>query len=382
MNQRSTVTNEEVEAFRPHLQRFLTKELAPQAEEWRRRRSVDREVWPLLGRFGMLLPSIPEKYGGLGKSFAFDAAIIEDVEKIVPELNAGIIGHNAIVAHYILRYAAEPLKKQWLPKMAAGELIGAIAMTEPGAGSDLRAMGMRAKDRDGKFVLNGQKTFITNGHIANLVVVAAKADRSDDPNSLSLFVVETERCEGFKRGRNLKKMGLHASGASELFFEDAVIEADCLLGERTGLGLQQMMAQLPQERLALSVAAVAAMEHAVEITVKYAKDRVVFGRPVLDFQANGFSLAEAKTKACIARVFIDWCVDRLVAGELDTVTASMAKWWSTDTQMNVIDACLQLHGGYGYMDEYDISRMFTDARAQTILGGTNEIMKHVIARSL
>ena len=382
MTRQSTELDEDIEAFRPHFRHFLKNEFTPHAHEWRRRKSVDPEVWPKLGRFGVLLPSIPEKYGGLGKSFAFDAAIIEDVEKIVPELTAGIVAQNTIVPHYLLRYASEAQKQRWLPRRAAGELISAIAITEPAAGSDLRAIGMRAERHGDRFVLNGQKTFITNGNIANLVLVAAKTNPSESSGDISMFVVETDNCAGFKRGRNLDKMGLHASGVSELFFADAAVDAECLLGGVAGQGLRQLMEQLPRERLVIAVVAVAAMEQAIDITVRYAKDRIVFGRPVLDFQANGFSLAEAKTQAVIARVFVDWCVERLVAGEFDAVTASMAKLWTTETQMSVIDTCLQLHGGNGYMDEYDISRMYTAARAQKIFGGTNEIMKHVIARSL
>ena len=321
-------------------------------------------------------------YGGLGKTFAFDAAIIEDVEKIVPELTHGVMVQNAIIAHYILRYASEARKQDWLPRLARGELIAAIAISEPAAGSDMRALKMRATRRGGQFVLNGQKTFVTNGNVANLLVVAAQAETNNGADGVSLFVVETNKCTGFQRGNNLDKLGLHASGASELFFDDVAVSADCLLGGLPGQGMRQMTEQLPQERVAIAVSAVASMERAIELTVKYSKDRVVFGKPVFDFQTNGFTLAEAKTKAFIARIFVGWCVERLALGKLDVVAACMAKWWSTETQVDIADACLQIHGGYGYMEEYDISRIFIDARAQKIYGGTNEIMKHVIARSL
>lgn len=381
MSNTSSSTSEDIEAFRPHLQRFLTSEMAPRAAKWRRQKSLDPDIWPILGQFGMLLPSIPSRYGGLDKTFAFDAAIIEDVEKLVPELTHGVMVQNAIIPHYILRYASEARKQDWLPRLARGELIAAIAISEPSAGSDMRALQMRARRQGAQFVLNGQKTFVTNGNTANLLVVAAKTEIADGPSGLSLFVVETEKCDGFQRGSNLEKIGLHASGASELFFDDVALSEDCLLG-LPGQGMRQMTEQLPQERVAIAVSAVASMERAIELTVKYSKDRVAFGKPVFDFQANSFALAEAKTKAFIARIFVDWCVERLALGKLDVVAACMAKWWSTETQVNIVDACLQIHGGYGYMDEYDISRMFIDARAQKIYGGTNEIMKHVIARSL
>lgn len=371
----------DIEAFRPHLQRFLSEKIAPQAAKWRQQKSLDRDVWRLLGEFGILLPSIPEEYGGQGKTFAFDAVIIEEVEKIVPELTHGIMGHNAINPHYILRYGSEAQKKRWLPRLAKGELTSAIAISEPAAGSDMRSIQMRARASGRNYILNGQKTFVTNGNIADLIIVAAKTDVGGE-NSVSLFIFDATSAAGFKRGRNLEKMGLHASGASELFFDNVVVDGDCLLGSTLGLGIKQMTDQLPQERLAIAVSAVASMERAISITLRYAKDRTAFGRPIIEFQANGFTLAEVKTEAFIARVFINWCIDRLVLGELDVVSACMAKWWSTETQMRVVDACLQMHGGYGYMDEYEISRMFTGARAQKIYGGSNEIMKHVIAKSL
>jgi acyl-CoA dehydrogenase len=382
MSKTVSSASEDIEAFRPHLQRFLRVEMAPLAKKWRSQKALDSDIWPTLGKFGMLLPSIPTRYGGLGKSFALDAAIIEDVEKIVPELTHGVMAQNAIVPHYILRYASQALIRDWLPRLARGELVAAIAISEPSAGSDMRALQMRATRRGNRFVLNGQKTFVTNGNAATLLVVAAKLELADGVDGVSLFVVETDKCAGVQRGNNLEKIGLHASGASELFFDNVAVSEDCLLGGLGGQGMQQMREQLPQERVAIAVSAVASMERAIEIAIKYSKERVVFGKPVFDFQANSFTLAEAKTKAFIARIFVDWCVERLTSGKLDEVAACMAKWWSTDTQVSIIDACLQIHGGYGYMDEYEISRMFIDARAQKIYGGTNEIMKHVIARSL
>ena len=289
--------------------------------------------------------------------------------------------HSAIVAHYILNYGSEEQKRRWLPKMASGEFVGAIAMTEPGTGSDLQGVRTTAKKQGNNYVINGQKTFITNGQAADLIIVVA---RTGEPGAkgISLIVLETEGNEGFRRGRNLDKIGLHASDTSELFFDNAVAPPENLLGAEEGNGFVQLMQQLPQERLSLAVGAVASMERAIKLTADYTRERKAFGKPIIEFQNTAFKLAERKTEAMIARVFVDWCVGQLVAGELDTVTASMAKWWCSQKQMETADECLQLHGGYGYMEEYPISRMFVDARIQKIYGGTNEIMKLLIARSL
>jgi len=381
MTYRSSWMTEELDAFREQFRRFLAKDLAPHAERWRKEKMVERSAWQALGRMGALLPSVPEAYGGLGASFAYEAAVLEDVEWVVPELSPGVAVHSAIVAHYILNYGSEEQKKRWLPKMAAGEMIGAIAMTEPGTGSDLQSVRTTARRQGNAYVINGQKTFITNGQLADLVIVVARTGEAG-AKGLSLLVVETKGNDGFRRGRNLDKIGLHASDTSELFFEDALVPPENLLGPEEGQGFAQLMQQLPQERLALAVSAVAAMERAVRLTVDYTKERKAFGKPIFEFQNTAFTLAERKTEAMIGRVFVDWCVERLVAGELDTVTASMAKWWCSQKQVETTDDCLQLHGGYGYMQEYPISRMFVDARIQKIYGGTNEIMKLLIARSL
>jgi acyl-CoA dehydrogenase len=330
---------------------------------------------------GALLPSVPEAYGGLGATFAYDAAVLDDIESTVPELTTGVSVHSAIVAHYILNYGSEAQKQRWLPKMASGEMVGAIAMTEPGTGSDLQSVTTTAKKQGNSYVINGQKTFISNGQAADLVIVVA---RTGGPGSkgISLIVVETAGAEGYRRGRNLDKIGLHASDTSELFFDNVVVPPENLLGAEEGNGFVQLMQQLPQERLALAIGAVASMERAVRLTAEYTKERSAFGQKLIEFQNTAFKLAERKTEAMIARVFVDWCVGRLVAGDLDTVTASMAKWWCSQKQVETADECLQLHGGYGYMEEYPISRMFVDARIQKIYGGTNEIMKLLIARSL
>jgi acyl-CoA dehydrogenase len=381
MSYRSSWMTEELDVFRDQFRKFLGKDLAPHAEAWRHQKLVDRSAWRALGEMGALLPSVPQIYGGLGATFAYDAAVIEDIESVVPEATAGVSVHSGIVAHYILNYGSEEQKLRWLPKMATGELIGAIAMTEPGTGSDLQAVRTTARKQGNNYVINGQKTFITSGQAADLIIVVARTG-GPGAKGLSLIVLEADGNEGFRRGRNLDKIGLHASDTSELFFDEAVAPPENLLGGDEGNGFAQLMQQLPQERLLLAIAAVASMERAVRLTVDYTRERKAFGQPIIEFQNTAFKLAERKTEAMIARVFIDWCVERLVAGELDTVTASMAKWWCSQKQVETADECLQLHGGYGYMQEYPISRMFVDARIQKIYGGTNEIMKLVIAQSL
>jgi acyl-CoA dehydrogenase len=378
---RSSWMTEELDVFRDQFRKFLATDLAPHAEEWRKQKMVDRSAWKALGDMGALLPSVPEAYGGLGTTFAYDAAVFEDIESIVPEVLSGVTVSSGIVAHYILNYGSEEQKRRWLPGMARGELIGAIAMTEPGTGSDLQSVRTGARRQGNSYVINGQKTFITNGQTADLIIVVARTG-GPGAKGLSLIVLETEGNQGFKRGRNLDKIGVHASDTSELFFEDAVAPFENLLGEEEGQGFKQLMQQLPQERLIIAVGAVASMERAVRLTAEYTKERKAFGQPIIDFQNTAFKLAERKTEATIARVFLDWCIERLIAGDLDAVTASMAKWWCTQKQVETADECLQLHGGYGYMQEYPISRMFIDARVQKIYGGTNEIMKLLIARSL
>jgi acyl-CoA dehydrogenase len=373
--------NADLSAFRDQFRRFLIADMAPKAESWRRAKMVERDAWRALGRMGALLPSVPEIYGGGGGTFAFEAAVIEDIATLVPEMATGVSVHSAIVAHYILNYGSHEQKLRWLPKMASGEFIGAIAMTEPGAGSDLQAVRTSAKKVGNSYRLNGQKTFITNGHAADLVIVVARTGEVG-AKGLSLLVLETAGCDGFRRGRSLDKIGLHASDTAELFFEDAIVPPENLLGGEEGRGFAQLMQQLPQERLALALASVAAMESAIALTVDYTKQRKAFGKPLFEFQNTAFKLAERKTEATIARVFVDHCVMQLISGELDAVTASMAKYWCSDKQAETADECLQLHGGYGYMEEYPIARMFVDARIQKIYGGANEIMKVIIARSL
>jgi acyl-CoA dehydrogenase len=378
---RSCWMTEELDAFRGPFRKFLVKDLAPHAGKWRQQKMVDRSAWRALGEMGALLPSVPEAYGGLGATFAYDAAVFEDMQSIVPDAMGGVTVSSGIVAHYILNYGSEEQKRRWLPGMARGELIGGIAMTEPGTGSDLQSVRTTAKRQGNSYVVNGQKTFITNGQTADLIIVVARTG-GPGAKGLSLIVVETEKNDGFRRGRNLDKIGLHASDTSELFFDDAVAPPENLLGGEEGKGFAQLMQQLPQERLIIGICAVAAMERAIKLTVDYTKERKAFGQSLIDFQNTAFKLAERKTEAMIARVFVDWCVERLIDGDLDAVTASMAKWWCAQKQVETVDECLQLHGGYGYMQEYPISQMFVDARIQKIYGGTNEVMKLLIARSL
>ncbi|MFT4275797.1 MAG: acyl-CoA dehydrogenase family protein [Rhodopseudomonas sp.] len=381
MQYRSPWMTEELDTFRDQFRKFLAKDLAPHGDKWRKQKMVDRSAWLKLGEMGALLPSVPEEYGGLGASFAYDAAVYEDMEKIVPDALSGVTVSSGIVAHYILNYGSEEQKRRWLPGMARGELIGAIAMTEPGTGSDLQSVRTTAKLDGDDYVINGQKTFITNGQNCDLIIVVARTGGAG-AKGLSLIVLETKDNPGFKRGRNLDKIGLHASDTSELFFENARTPKENLLGGEEGKGFVQLMQQLPQERLIIAIGAVAAMERAVALTSDYTKERKAFGQPIIEFQNTAFTLAERKTEAFIARVFVDFCLVQLIAGNLDAVTASMAKWWTTQKQVETVDECLQLHGGYGYMQEYPIGRMFIDSRIQKIYGGTNEVMKLLIARSL
>ena len=381
MSYRSPWMTEELDAFRDQFRKFLAKDMAPRAEAWRKQRLVDRSAWLALGEMGALLPSIPESYGGLGASIAYDAAVFEEIERVVPELNNGVTVSSGIVAHYIERYGSEAKKRRWLPGMARGELIGAIAMTEPGTGSDLQSVRTSARREGDTYVIIGQKTLITNGQTCDLVIVVARTG-GPGAKGLSLIVVETKDAKGFRRGRKLDKIGLPAADTSELFFDDVVAPCDNLLGPEEGHGFVQLMQQLAWERLMIAIGAVASMERAVELTAEYTKERKAFGKPLLDFQNTAFTLAERKTEAMVARVFVDYCIGQMIAGDLDAVTASMAKWWCSQKQVETIDECLQLHGGYGYMEEYPISRMFVDARVQKIYGGANEIMKLLIARSL
>lgn len=361
--------------------RFLTEEIAPRYEEFEKNEKFDRESWEKAGANGLLCASMPEEYGGSGGTFAHESAIIEAIGHVGVD-GFGIALHNAIVAPYILHYGSDEQKKKWLPKLATGEMIGAIAMTEPGAGSDLQGVKTRAEKDGNQYRINGSKTFITNGQLADLIIVVAKTDPEKGAKGTSLIVLETADANGFERGRNLDKVGLKSNDTSELFFNDVRVPTSNLLGHEEGQGFIQLMQQLPQERLLIGTQAIAMIERALAVTIEYVKERKAFGKAVIDFQNTQFKLAELKTEATIGRVFYNDCVARHLEGGLDPATASMAKYWLTDLQCKVVDECLQLHGGYGYMNEYPIARMYRDARVQRIYGGTNEIMKLLIARGL
>jgi acyl-CoA dehydrogenase len=372
---------EDVAMLQDMATRFLTDEILPEYDRYEKNEIVDRAAWEKAGQAGLLCASMPEQYGGAGGTYAHESAIAEAIGHVGVD-GFGIALHNAIVAPYILHYGSEEQKKKWLPKMATGELIGAIAMTEPGAGSDLQGVKTRAERNGNQYRINGSKTFITNGQNANLIVVVTKTEPSQGAKGTSLIVVETGEVEGFQRGRNLDKIGLKANDTSELFFNDVHVPTANLLGHEEGQGFVQLMQQLPQERLLIGTQAIAMIERALAVTVTYVKERKAFGKAIIDFQNTQFKLAEMKTEATVGRSFYNDCVARHLDGGLDAVTASMCKLWLTDLQCKVVDECLQLFGGYGYMNEYPIARMFRDARVQRIYGGTNEVMKLLIARSL
>ncbi|MCB1418255.1 MAG: acyl-CoA dehydrogenase family protein [Notoacmeibacter sp.] len=372
---------EDVAMLKDMATKWLETEVAPRYEEFEKQEIVDKAVWRKAGEAGLLCPSVPEEYGGSGGTYAHETAIIEAISHVGVD-GFGIGLHNAIVAPYILHYGSEEQKKKWLPRMATGELIGAIAMTEPGAGSDLQGVKTSARRDGNHYVINGSKTFITNGQNANLIIVVTKTDPSAGAKGTSLIVVETDEVDGFERGRNLDKVGLKSNDTSELFFNDVRVPTSNLLGHDEGLGFVQLMQQLPQERLMIGAGAIAMIERALSLTIDYVKERKAFGQPVLAFQNTQFKLAEAKTEATVGRTFYNHCVAEHLEGKLTPELASMAKYWLSDLQNKIVDECLQLHGGYGYMNEYPIARMFRDARVQRIYGGTNEIMKLLIARSL
>ncbi|MBV7295681.1 acyl-CoA dehydrogenase family protein [Corynebacterium sp. TAE3-ERU12] len=360
---------------------IFLKEAVPNHEKWDKQKHVDREFWNTCGSVGMLLPSIPEEYGGGGGTFAHEAVVQEEQAKVDND-SFGFSVHSGIVAHYILAYGNEEQKKRWLPKMATGELVGAIAMTEPGTGSDLQAIRTSARLDGDEYVVNGAKTFITNGGQCDLIVIVCRTNDQPGGAGLSLLVAEVTDLPGFNRGRVLDKIGMPGQDTAELFFEDMRVPKENLLGDTEGMAFMQLMAQLPQERLIIAVAAVAGMERAVELTVKYTKERTAFGRELLKFQNTRFELAECTTETYALRTFVDHCVALHIEGRLDPATASMAKYLATDKLCEVVDRCLQLFGGYGYMKEYPIARSYATARVQRIYGGTNEIMKELIARSL
>ncbi len=372
--------DDDLRMLREAVSRFVETEMLPHEPRWRAQHHVDRSAWRQVGAAGFLLMDVPAEYGGGGGDFRHEAVLYEELNR------RGISGFgqgvHSIAAHYVLNYGTEEQRQRWLPRMASGELIGAIAMTEPGAGSDLKGIRTRAVREGGEYVVNGSKIFITNGSIATILMLVVRTDPGDRSRGLSILMVETGNLPGYRVGRVLDKMGMTAQDTAELFFEDVRVPADCLLGGEEGRGMHMLMGDLPYERITIALGGVAAMEGAYAETVRYVKERQAFGQKIADFQNTRFKLAEVATHVCVARTFIDRCIEQLVAGTLDTETAAMAKWWITDLQQQVIDECVQLHGGYGYMNEYLVCRMFADSRVQRIYGGTNEIMKELISRTI
>jgi alkylation response protein AidB-like acyl-CoA dehydrogenase len=377
---RRTLFEPEHDLFRAAFRAFVEREIAPFHAEWERAGAVPRDLWQAAGRQGFLCMDVPEEYGGAGaRDYRFNVVIGEELWR-AGATGPGFVLHTDIVVPYITNYGTPEQRQRWLPRCVSGECITAIAMTEPGAGSDLAAIRTTARRDGDAYLLNGQKTFISNGILNDLVIVAAKTNPEAGHRGISLLVVERDM-PGYERGRRLEKIGLHAQDTAELFFHNVRVPRDHLLGEE-GQGFRYLMEQLPRERLAIAVGAVAAAEAALEQTIRYCREREAFGRPIGALQSVRFTLAELVTEVQIGRVFVDQCVLALNRGELTAETAAMAKWWTTELQQRVVHACLQLHGGYGYMREYPIARAFLDARVQTIYGGTTEIMKEIIGRSL
>jgi acyl-CoA dehydrogenase len=377
LSRRSAFTPEH-DQFRDSVRRFFERELIPHLTRWEEEGIIDRAFWTKAGEAGLLCPTVPEEYGGPGLDFGFNAVI--DEELAYAGSTAGITLHSDIVADYLVAYGSEEQKKHWLPRMVSGETATAIAMTEPGAGSDLQGIRTTARRDGNHYVLNGSKTYITNGQHADLVIVVAKTDPAAGAKGVSLILVEADR-EGYARGRNLDKIGFHSQDTSELFFDDVRVPITNCLGEE-GMGFAYLMNQLPQERLSIACAAQAAAQRAFDEAVKFTKERKAFGKTVFDFQNTKFTLADLAAKLQVGWAHLDWAIARHVAGELTAAEASAAKLWHTELQWEACDASLQLHGGAGYMNEYLIARLWRDARVTRIFGGTNEIMKEVVSRSI
>jgi len=373
---------EEQEMFRQSFREFVQKEIVPHHADWEKAQMVSRESWLAFGNAGYLCMQVDEQYGGLGiKDFRYNAIITEEISRTgCAAEGVGYPLHSDIVCPYIEHYATEAAKQKYLPKAVSGEWILAIAMTEPGAGSDLQGIKASAVKKGDKYVLNGSKTFITNGYLADVVVVAAKTDPTKGAKGISLFIVESGY-PGFTKGKPFEKIGLHAQDTCELFFDQVEVPAENLLGNE-GEGFKYLMTELSQERLVVALSAIAGAEGTLERTVQYTKERVAFGKPISELQNTRFKMAELATEITVGRAFIDRCVELHLENQLDQSTASMAKYWLTDLQSKVADECLQLHGGYGYIWEYPVARAWADARVQRIYAGTNEIMKELIARSL
>jgi alkylation response protein AidB-like acyl-CoA dehydrogenase len=380
MPETPSIYEQEHEDFRATVRAFLAKEVVPHHDQWEKDGQVSREVWLKAGEAGLLCFDVEEQYGGAGISdFRYNAIVSEEISKVGAS-GLGFPVHTDIIVPYISQLGTEEQKQRWLPGLVSGELISAVAMTEPGAGSDLQGIRTSAVDKGDHYVLNGSKTFISNGIMSDLVIVVARTNPDAGHQGISLLVVE-RGMEGFERGRNLDKMGMKAQDTAELFFDNVLVPKENLLGEE-GSGFVSLMVNLPQERVSIAAIAVAAMEHIMELCLSYAKEREAFGKPIGKFQHNRFMLAEMATELYIARLFVNDCIMKLNAGEVDTALASMAKWWTTELQKKFADNGVQLHGGYGYMSEYPISKAYTDSRIQTIYGGTTEIQKEIIGRML
>lgn len=373
--------NEDHDAFRETVRRFMKEEVAPNADKWDEDKIVPKELWPKAGELGMLCPTVPEEYGGLGLDFGYNSIVNEEAAYYGGS-PLGFSLQSDIVVNYIVQYGSEEQKQKWLPRLVSGETVTAIAMTEPGIGSDLQSMQTTAKKDGNHYVLNGSKTYITNGQNADLVLVCAKTNPDAEKawQGISIILVEADR-EGFERGRNLDKIGMDAADTSELFFNDVRVPMTNCLGEE-GHGFIYLMSELPQERLSIAVSAQASAQKAFDLTVDFVKERKAFGKPVFNFQNTRFVLADLKTKLQVGWAHLDWAMNRHYKKELTNEEGAAAKLWHTDLQWEVMDACLQLHGGAGYMNEYPIAKAWRAARVTRIFGGTNEIMKELIGRSL
>ncbi|TNE34798.1 MAG: acyl-CoA dehydrogenase [Alphaproteobacteria bacterium] len=374
--------DEEIAIYKDAVGKFFDQHAdAKRVESWRENGQVDREFWTEAGAAGLLGMTVPEEYGGHGGDFRHDLVVLDQqAEKGVDGFAASL--HNVIILPYIVRHGTEEQKKRWLPKLVSGELISAIAMTEPGVGSDLQNVATTAiKDGNG-YKLNGAKTFISSGQLANFIVVVAKTNPNERAKGISLMCLETDGAEGFRRGKKLDKIGMDAADTSELFFDDVFVPGDNVLGGEEGRGFYQLMGELPQERLVIAVGAMKTIEKALDSTVEYVKQRKAFGQTIWDFQNTQFVLADLKARGTAAKVFLNDCIAKVLRGELDVTTASIAKYWLTELQGEVVDKCLQLHGGWGYINEYPIAKMYRDSRITRIFGGSNEILKMLIARSM
>jgi acyl-CoA dehydrogenase len=372
------VYTEDHEMFRDSVRKFVEREMTPHYNKFEEEGIIGKDVWRKAGEAGLLCPTMPEEYGGLGLDFRYNCVVNEETS--YASIVAGFALQSDIIADYILAYGSEEHKKKWLPRLVSGESIGAIAMTEPGGGSDLQGVRTTAKRDGNHYVINGSKTYITNGQNADIIIVVAKTDPDKGAKGTSIILVEGDR-EGFKRGRNLDKVGQNSMDTSELFFNDVRVPITNCLGEENK-GFIYLMSQLPQERLSIAVGGQAAAQRAFDITVAYVKDRKAFGKPVFEFQNTKFMLADMKTKLQVGWAHLDYCIKRHIEGKLTAAEGSAAKLWHTDMQWELVDACLQLHGGAGYMNEYEIARIWRDSRVQRIYGGTNEIMKEVVGRSI